>query len=82
MGIYFFWSTVDATVSGLTSDPEGANLPADLAPWIRNGEGQALYTGPAGTDTATNRVLQAVQRDGFYLMRTGPAAPPSGRQLH
>jgi hypothetical protein len=68
MQIYLFWSEADTKVFGLTLDPEGENLPIALAPWSRNGDGQAIYVNPDdGRPTAPNSVIQAVQRGGVYL---------------
>ena len=66
--IYLFWSEANTKVFGLTLDPEGENLPSALAPWSRNGDGQAIYADPdEGRPTALNSVVRAVQRGGFYL---------------
>jgi hypothetical protein len=69
MQIYLFWSARDRQVFGFTFDPEGTNLPSEFAPWSKNGDGEALYAGPLDT-TASNSVVEAVQRDGFYLARS------------
>jgi hypothetical protein len=70
MQIYLFWSEADTSVFGLTLDPEGENLPAEFAPWSRNGDGQAIYADPGERPTALNAfdpVVQTVRREGFYL---------------
>jgi hypothetical protein len=70
MHIYLFWSKADTSVFGLTLDPEGENLPAEFAPWSRNGNGEAIYTDPGEGPTARNAfnpVVRTVQREGFYL---------------
>jgi hypothetical protein len=70
MHIYLFWSKADTSVFGLTLDPEGENLPAEFAPWSRNGNGEAIYPDPGEGPTARNAfnpVVRTVQREGFYL---------------
>jgi hypothetical protein len=68
MQIYLFWSEANIKVFGLTLDPEGENLPSALAPWSRNGDGQAIYADPEEDRAmALNSVVRAVQRGGFYL---------------
>jgi hypothetical protein len=82
MEIYLFWSEWYAEVFGFTSDPKGENLPADLAPWSRNGGGQAIYARP-DENQAPNTVVEAIQRDGFYLARNfSRSASPPGHRLH
>jgi hypothetical protein len=78
MEIYLFWSEWDAEVFGFTSDPKGENLPADLAPWSRNGGGQAIYSRP-DENQAPNTVVEAIRRDGFYLARNFSRSASSPR---
>ena len=73
MQIYLFWSDPDKEVCGFTLDPEGMNLPSDLAPWSKNGDGAALYAGPPGGEMG-NAVIRTVRRDGFYLVRSDGAS--------
>jgi hypothetical protein len=75
MPIYLFWSESDREVFGFTFESDGGNLPTDLAPWSKNGEGEAL----PDENLASNSVVRAVQRDGFYLarlLRAPLAGPP------
>ncbi len=76
MHIFLFFSERDTRVFGLTADPEGGNLPFDLGPWSKSGDGEALYTDPgeglAGFK-ASNPVMAAIKHDGFYLGRTSKA---------
>jgi hypothetical protein len=82
MRIFLFWSEWDLEVFGFTSDLEGRNLPSELAPWSKNGDGEALYTGPDNSPE-TNTIVLAVQRYGLYLARTRAAgAPPLSRSVH
>jgi hypothetical protein len=71
MLIYLFWSQTDPTISGFTFDPEGNNLPEQLAPWSKNRDGQPIYR-EAGSGTMPNPVVETVERDGFYLFRIEP----------
>lgn len=72
MVVFIFWSEADLSVFGFTSDPTGANLPSELAPWTKNGTGVALCTEAESIPTyaSANPVLLKVDRDGFYLART------------
>jgi hypothetical protein len=69
MPIYLFWSQSDLAIFGFTLEPAGKNLPPELAPWLKNGDGSALHAG-AEDDLAANAVVRAIQRDGFYLACT------------
>ena len=72
MQLYLFWSEANTKVFGLTLDPAGENLPNALAPWSRNGDGQAIYTNSEERrPPAYNSVVRAVQRRGFYLAEIG-----------
>jgi hypothetical protein len=72
MLIYLFWSQSDTTVSGLTLDAEGKNLPSEFAPWSKNDGGQPIYTdADISSGQVSNSIVQAVRRDGFYLFRAG-----------
>jgi hypothetical protein len=61
-------------VFGLTSDETGANLPADLAPRNRTGEGCAVETGPNMAGLAgggyAEPVVSAFERGGVYVARS------------
>jgi hypothetical protein len=75
MQIYLFWSQMDAEVFGLALDHDGKSLPSDLGPWLKNGVGEAVYVcsdETAADAAASNSVIRVVQRDGFYLAKTGP----------
>jgi hypothetical protein len=75
MKLTLFRSTMDSELFGFTDDPTGSNLPAEFGPWCRAGEGTAaeayagdnLSVGVASSDP----VIKAVERDGFYLVRSG-----------
>lgn len=79
MGIYLFWSMSNVEVFGFTSDAEGTNLPDDLAPWVKNGEGLALYLGQKVDDIVASPITKAIQRDGFYLARCGHMQRRTGK---
>jgi hypothetical protein len=63
MQIYIFASETHTTVSALTSDHTGGNLPPDYAPWRPVNSGRALPTG-----TQAGSVVDAVRRNGFFLL--------------
>ena len=63
MKIYLFLSETEEDVRAFTSDPTGANLPPDYAPWRSSGT-----TMPLGN--LTDPVCEAVTRDGFFLVST------------
>jgi hypothetical protein len=74
MKIHLFQSTRELDVFDFTSDKRGANLPADLAPWTRSGEGCAVETGPdiavlAGGGSS-DPVVSAIEHGGFYVARS------------
>ena len=59
---------------GFTADPTGANLPAEFAPWQKSGEAtaaQAYADSSLDGLAASDPVVKAVERDGFYLARSG-----------
>jgi hypothetical protein len=70
MQLYLFWSEMDTGVFGFTFNSEGGNLPIEFGPWLKNDDGQALYSGP-GKDIESNKIIKIVQRDGFCLVRNG-----------
>jgi hypothetical protein len=72
MKLYLFWSDLDIGVFGFTEDAGGENLPAEFAPWSKNGSGEAIFRGSADEPVAggfVNPILRAVDRDGVYLGR-------------
>jgi hypothetical protein len=71
MPLFIFWCEADKAVR-LHGDVTDNNLPVDLAPWSRDGTGEASRMGGESiTALATaNPVIQAVERDGFYIGRT------------
>jgi hypothetical protein len=84
MPIFLFWSQTDTDIFGFTTEPEGGNLPAEFAPWSKNGQGAALYLGAGEDLTAAgvaNPVVRAIQRDGFYVGR-GRFSPPTSRSVY
>ncbi len=67
MQFYKFKSKKKAKKLGFTTDPEGANLPAVLAPWeaagtinLRPGDG------PKTGDNST-AIIAGVERDGYFV---------------
>jgi hypothetical protein len=83
--IYLFWSQADVEVFGFTADVDGQNLPAEFAPWERNGDGACLYAGPGESLPVSDPVRLAIQSEGFYLCRNGPPAEgagPANQTLH
>ena len=62
MEIYIFVSVARPSVRGFTSDVIGANLPVDYAPWRAANGGNAML----GSDT--DPVVEAVRRDGYFLI--------------
>jgi hypothetical protein len=76
MQIYLFWSQRDLGVFGFTSDHAGANLPVEFMPWSKNGDGEALYTGPNEASNPANVIIEAVQRHGFRLARCASLSVP------
>jgi hypothetical protein len=61
-------------VFGFTSDETGANLPADLGPWIRSTEGCTVETGPdivtLSGGGSSDPVVSAIENGGFYVARS------------
>jgi hypothetical protein len=87
MAISLFRSTKEPGVFGFTADPTGANLPAEFAPWQRSGSGTAAqaYAGSSLDGlAASDPVVKAVERDGFYLARSGVtiSSPPDLGSIH
>lgn len=72
MAIYLFWSCADASVFGFTSDPAGMNLPGDLGPWSKNGDGLVTHVNDPGETPSSiiNRVL-----DGGYHIASIDSQP-------
>ena len=74
MATFLFRSAREPDVFGFTADPSGANLPEELGPWRRAGAGTAAqsYAGSSLDGLASSDpVIKAVERDGFYLARSG-----------
>jgi hypothetical protein len=74
MAISLFRSTKEPDVFGFTADPTGANLPGEFAPWRKSGGGTAAQAYAGSTLdglAASDPVVKAVERDGFYLVRSG-----------
>ena len=72
MEIYLLVSSA-RNLRAFTSDPTGANLPADYRPWQTPGAGTALPV-----HDPVHPVSSAVARDGFFLM-SGKNGPIVGR---
>ena len=80
MKLTLFRSTKDPDVFGFTADPTGSNLPDEFGPWPKAGEGTAAqaYAGDSlGGIASSDPVVRAVERDGFYLARSGPTVTHS-----
>jgi hypothetical protein len=72
MRFYLFQSGSDPDLFGFTADASGANLPDQLKPWQKIGGALNVYRGEAVTSVGSASVIiDAVQRDGFYLARGG-----------
>ncbi len=66
LSIHLFWSERDITVFGLTIDPEGDNLPQELAPWSKNHDRWPITLNKE-MERAIGRVGRILREDGFYL---------------
>jgi hypothetical protein len=75
MKLTLFRSTKEPDVFGFTADPTGSNLPDEFGPWRKAGEGTAAhaYAGDSLDSgiASSDPVMKAVERDGFYLARSG-----------
>ena len=79
MKLTVFRSTREPDLFGFTADPTGSNLPEALVPWRKVGEGTAAQTcagDSLGGIAASDPVIKAVERDGFYLARSGSTTSP------
>jgi len=69
MLVYAFRSAKDAHLVGFTAQPDGNNLPPDLAPWTLFSKGtmrtDAHKEGAIGAEV----VLAKIKQDGSYLAR-------------
>ena len=85
MKLYILRCSVEPDVFGFTPDPTGANLPHELGPWRSAGGGTAVqaYAGGIVDGLApSDPIMKAIERDGFYLARSGlviSSAPEPGR---
>lgn len=73
LSIYLFWSERDFTVFGFTIDPNGDNLPQDLAPWSKNHDGWPINLNME-MEQAIGPIARILREDGFYLSQTGSLA--------
>lgn len=74
MKLSLFRSTKEPDIFGFTTDPTGSNLPDEFGPWQKAGEGtpSQAYAGSSFDGLASSDpVIKAVERDGFYLARSG-----------
>jgi hypothetical protein len=74
MAISIFRSTKKPDVFGFTADPTGANLPDEFAPWQKSGDAiaaQAYANSSFDGLAASDPVVKAIERDGFYLALSG-----------
>ena len=67
MQAYLFASDLDPSVSAFSEFATGRNLPTEYAPWRALNGGTSLLVGPASV-----QILQAMKRDGFYLLTDDP----------
>jgi hypothetical protein len=80
MNIYLFRSTKEPDVFGFTADSIGGNLPEERGPWQAAGGGTVAeaYAGSSLDGLApSDPVVRAVERDGFYLARSGLTISPT-----
>jgi hypothetical protein len=73
LSIYLFWSERDITVFGLTIDPEGENLPQDLAPWSKSHDDCPIRLNK-DMEQAIGPVGRTLREDGFYLSQIRSSA--------
>jgi hypothetical protein len=74
MAISLFRSTKKPDMFGFTSDPTGSNLPIEFGPWRSAGAATAVQTNADGNlegFASSDPVLKAVERDGYFLGRSG-----------
>ena len=79
MKLTLFRSAKEPDLFGFTADPTGSNLPEAFGPWRKAGEGTAAqtYAGDSlGGIASSDPVIKAVERDGFYLARSGSTTSP------
>ena len=70
LSLFLFQSSTEPAVFGFTADIGGANLPAELAPWLNYGSAHDVIGGKAVTSAGfASAVMAAVQQAGFYLAR-------------
>jgi hypothetical protein len=86
MILTLFRSAKDTDIFGFTSDPAGCNLPDELGPWCKAGNSAQIYAGTSLDGLASSDpVRKAVERDGFYLARSGifaVSATPEPGSIH
>jgi hypothetical protein len=76
MTVYLFQSAPRTDMFGFTFDPNGENLPAEMAPW--------KFAGSTARATIDALVMVEIKRKGFYLTRSAstPIDPqPSNETL-
>jgi len=80
MKLTLFRSAKEPDIFGFTADMTGSNLPAEFGPWLKAGESTSAQT-YAGTSldglASSDPVIKAVERDGFYLARSGVTVAPT-----
>jgi hypothetical protein len=67
MKVYMFHSGKNHEMYGFTPDKNGANLPADLAPWTKHSELDVNLGEPPRTGVPTEDILDGIKRDGFLV---------------
>jgi hypothetical protein len=72
MQVFIFSSEKDGDIVAFTEDPDGRNLPVELAPWhALSGSAMQIRPGnrPTGVSGNMDAVTDGIARDGFYLTR-------------
>jgi hypothetical protein len=80
MKLTLFRSAKDQHVFGFTVDPTGCNLPDEFGPWLNAGgstPAQSYAEGGLEGLAPSDPVIKAIERDGFYLARSGLAISPA-----
>jgi hypothetical protein len=69
MNLHLFRSGKEPDMFGFTPDATGADLPAELAPWTRSGEGVAQQAWPieGARYIQFAPIFDAVGHDGYYV---------------
>jgi hypothetical protein len=71
MPVFIFQSEKDNLHFGFTGDKAGSNLPDNFAPWRPVGGEAVLSTAAIAGVASSDTVLEAIERDGYYIARAG-----------